>query len=61
MKKHTKADVEKDNRGYLETNPVAQRSKALKALEKAKQLEEKQIAAGKKWVVSPDGKTAYLV
>lgn len=60
MKKDTKADVAKDNRSYLETNPVALRSKAQEVLAKAKELEAKKIAAGKKWEVSPDGKTSYL-
>lgn len=50
MKKHTKADVEKDNKSYLESNPVAQRTKAQEALAKAKALEAKKMAAGKKWV-----------
>ncbi len=60
MKKHTKADVAKDNKSYLETNPVAQRSKAMEALEKAKALEAKKIAEGKTWHVSKDGKTSIL-
>ena len=60
MKKDTKEQLEKDNRSYLETNPRAQRSKAQEALIKAKELEAKKIASGKKWEVSPDGKTSYL-
>lgn len=61
MKKHTKSDLEKDNKSYLETNPVAQRTKAQEVLAKAKELEAKQLASGRKWQVSKDGKTSYLV
>jgi len=60
MKKQSKQKIEKDNRSYLEVNPSVQRNKAKVALAKAKEIEAKQIAAGKKWHVSPDGKTSYL-
>jgi hypothetical protein len=50
MKKDSKDDLLKDNKSYLETNPVAQRTKAQEVLIKAKELEAKKIAAGKKWV-----------
>lgn len=59
MKKHTKAEAEKDNRSYLETNPTFQRTKAQEALKKAKELEAKKLASGKKWV-KIDGKTEVL-
>ncbi len=60
MKRQNKNKAEKDNRSYLEVNPSEQRIKALKALEKAKKIEAQQIAAGKKWHTSPDGKTSWL-
>jgi hypothetical protein len=60
MKIESKRKIEKDNRTYLETNPRAQRSLAFAALAKAKELEAKQIASGKKWHVSPCGKTSWL-
>lgn len=60
MKKDSKQKIEKDNRSYLETNPRALRSKAQEALIKAKEIEAGKLAAGKKWHVSPDGKTSYL-
>lgn len=59
MKKHTKADVEKDNKSYLETNPVVLRTKAQEALIKAKELDAKKMAAGKKWI-RIDHKTEVL-
>ncbi|MCI2229558.1 hypothetical protein MC378_10300 [Polaribacter sp. MSW13] len=59
MKKDSKQKLEKDNRSYLETNPSVQRSKALEALVKAKKLEAKKMAAGKKWT-RIDGKTEVL-
>jgi hypothetical protein len=61
MKKASKQKIEKDNRSYLETNPIALRTKAQAALVKAKAIEAEKIAAGKKWVTSSDGKTSYLV
>lgn len=60
MKADSKQKQEKDNRSYLETNPIAQRNKAKEALQRAKELEAKKIASGKKWHVSADGKTAIL-
>jgi hypothetical protein len=60
MKKDSKQKIEKDNKSYLETNPVVLRSKAQAALKKAKELEAQKMAAGKKLHVSPDGKTSYL-
>jgi hypothetical protein len=60
MKKDSKQKIEKDNRSYLEHNPAAQRTKAHAALAKAKEIEAQQIAAGKKWHISADGKTSYL-
>lgn len=53
-------DHEKDNKSYLETNPVAQRTKAQEVLAKAKKLEAEKIAAGKKWYTTKDGKTSFL-
>jgi hypothetical protein len=60
MKIESNQKQEKDNRSYLEANPRAQRSMAFVALAKAKELEAKQIASGKKWQVSPCGKTSWL-
>lgn len=60
MKKESKQKKEKDNRSYLEVNPRALRAKAIAALAKAKEIDAGKIAAGKKWVISPDGKTSYL-
>lgn len=60
MSKETKIPEDKDNRSYLQPNPIMQKNKAQEALAQAKMLEAKQLAAGKKWVVSADGKTSYL-
>lgn len=60
MKNNIKYIKNKDNRSYLEVNPTSQRAKALEALAKAKKVEADQIAAGKKWHVSVDGKTSRL-
>jgi hypothetical protein len=60
MSKEKNIPEKKDNKSYLETNPVVLRSKAQEALKKAKALEAKKMAAGKKWHVSADGKTSYL-
>jgi hypothetical protein len=60
MKYDSKQKVEKDNRSYLEANPIAQRTKAFEALAKAKLVEAAKIASGKKWFVSTDGKTSRL-
>lgn len=45
---------------FEENDASLQKTKALKALEKAKVLEAKKIAEGKKWHVSADGKTSIL-
>ena len=60
MKKDTKEQLAKETI-FNEMNPIVQKSKAMQALKKAKELEAKQIAAGKKWIVSKDGKTSYLI
>ncbi len=59
MKKHTKADVDKDNRSYLQTNPKDLREKAKEALAKAKALDVQKMANGKKFV-RVDHKTQVL-
>lgn len=51
--------MKKDNHSYLESNSLSQRNKALEALAKAKEVEAKKIASGKKWV-KIDGKTEVL-
>lgn len=60
MKKESKEQHEKDNKSYLETNPVAQRTKAQEVLKLAKEQEKAKIAAGKKWQ-RVDHKTEKLV
>lgn len=50
MKKQTKTEAVNENHSQLQLNPVALREKALEALAKAKELDAKKIAAGKKWV-----------
>lgn len=52
-------NLDKEDKSYLETNPVALRSKAKEVLEKAKKLEAVKVAAGKKWFFI-DGKTQVL-
>ncbi|MEX6627546.1 hypothetical protein PG913_08385 [Tenacibaculum pacificus] len=59
MKKETKETLEKDNKTYLESNPIGQRDKAQKVLEKAKAQEMAQLALGKKWI-KVDGRTEVL-
>ena len=53
-------DHEKDNKSYLEINPIAQREKALEVLAIAKKQEAEKIAAGKKWY-RIDHKTEILI
>jgi hypothetical protein len=59
MKKDTKEQLEKESI-FNDNNPVIQKSKAQKALEIAKEMEAKQIAAGRTWHVSDCGKTSRL-
>lgn len=58
MKKDTKKELE-NNSIFNESNPVVQKNQAQKALAKAKEIEAKKIASGKKWV-RIDGKTEAL-
>ena len=59
MKKDTKQAAKKDNHGYLCLNNLADKTKAAIALAKAKDLEAKKLANGKKWV-RLDAKTEVL-
>ena len=59
MKKHTEDQSKKENKSYLELNPVAQINKAKEAVKKGKAQDAKKIAAGKKWVVL-DNRTRVL-
>lgn len=42
--------MNKDNTTFLETNPSVYKEQAKKALQKAKELEQQQLAQGKKTV-----------
>lgn len=58
MKKNIKELVVKESI-FNEINPSIQKTKAAKALEKAKELEAEKLASGKKWV-RMDHKTEVL-